>query len=74
MGTSPYFLVYGQEPVFFLNLRIFFLKFMSGYVEDVDRVQIRLMKLLEMDENGQLLWSTWLNIKLSSRGGLTRGP
>ena len=47
---SPYFLVYGQELVFPLNLGIPILKFMSGYVEDTDRVQIRLMNLLEMDE------------------------
>ena len=50
LGTSPYLLVYEQEPVFPLNLRILVLKFMSRYVEDVDRVQIRLMNLLEMDE------------------------
>ena len=36
--------------MFPLNLRIPILKFMSGYVEDADRVQIRLMNLLEMDE------------------------
>lgn len=51
LGTSPYLLIYGQELVFPLNLRIPILKFMSGYAEDVDRVQIRLMNLLEMDEN-----------------------
>ena len=50
LGTSLYFLVYGQEPVFPLNLKILLLKFMSGYVEDVDRVQIRLMNILEMNE------------------------
>ena len=50
LGTSLYFLVYGQEPVFPLNLKILVLKFMSGYVEDADKVQIRLMNLLEVDE------------------------
>ena len=50
LGTSPYLLVYGQEPVFPLNLRILVLKFMSGYAEDTDKVHIRLMNLLEMDE------------------------
>ena len=50
LGTSPYFLFYRQEPVFPLNLRIPILKFMSGYVEDAKKVQIRLTNLLEMDE------------------------
>ena len=50
LGTSPYFLFYGQEPMFPLNLKIPILKFMSGYAEDPDKVQIRLMNLLEMDE------------------------
>ena len=50
LRISSYFLVYGQEPLFPLNLRIFVFKFMSGYAEDVDKVQIRLMNLLEMDE------------------------
>ena len=35
-GTSPYLLVYGQELVFPLNLRILVLKFMSGYAKDVE--------------------------------------
>lgn len=50
LGSSPYFLVYGQEPMFPLNLRILVLKFMSGYAEDAGKVQIKLMNLLEMDE------------------------
>ena len=50
LGTSPYFLVYGKEPVFPLNLKIPILKFMSGYVENTDKVHIRLTNLLEMDE------------------------
>ena len=50
LGTSPYLLVYGQEPIFPLNLRIPILKFMSGYVEDADKVQISLMNLLKTDE------------------------
>ena len=50
LRTSPYLLVYGQEPIFLLNLRILVLKFMSGYTKDADKVQIRLMNLLEMDE------------------------
>ena len=50
LGTSSYFLVYEQESVFPLSLKILVLKFMSGYVEDADKVQIRLMNLLEMDE------------------------
>ena len=50
LGTSPYFLIYEQEPVFSLNLKIPFLKFMSAYAEDADKIQIRLMNLLEMDE------------------------
>ena len=49
-------LVYGQELVFPLNLRIPILKFMSGYVEDADKVRIKLMNLLEMDEK----WTTAL--------------
>ena len=48
LGTSPYFLVYRQELVFPLDLIIPVLKFMSGYVEDADKLQIRLMNLLEM--------------------------
>jgi hypothetical protein len=50
LETSLYFLVYGQEPMFPLNLKIIILKFMSGYVEDADKVQIILMNPLEMDE------------------------
>ena len=51
-----YLLVYGQEPIFPLNLRIPILKFMSGHVEDTKKIQIRLMNLLEMDEK----WTTAL--------------
>ena len=36
--------------MFPLNLRIPILKFMSGYTKDVDKVQIRLINLLEMGE------------------------
>ena len=50
LGTSLYLLIYGQEPIFPLNLRIPILKFMSEYAEDAEKVQIRLMNLLEMDE------------------------
>ena len=50
LGTSPYLLVYEQELVFPLNLRIPILKFMSGYVEDAEKIQIRLMNHSEMDE------------------------
>ena len=50
LETSPYLLVYRQELVFPLNLQIPILKFMSGYAKDADKVQIRLMNLLEMDE------------------------
>ena len=50
LGTSPYLLIYKQELVFSLNLRIPILKFMTGYAKDDDRVQIRLMNLLEMDQ------------------------
>ena len=50
LGTSPYFLVYKKEPVFALNLKIPVLKFMSAYADDVDKIQIRLMNLLEMDK------------------------
>ena len=56
LETSSYFLVYGQELVFPLNLKIPILKFMSRYAEDADRVQIKLMNLLEMDEK----WTTAL--------------
>ena len=50
LGTSSYLLVYGQELVFPLNLKILVLKLMNGYVEDADRVQIRLMNLSKRDE------------------------
>ena len=33
-----------------LNLKIPVLKFMSAYAEDVDKIQVQLMNLLEMDE------------------------
>ena len=49
LGTSLYLPVYVQEPVFLLNLKFPMLKFMRGYVEDVDREQIKLMNLLELD-------------------------
>ena len=47
LGTSPYFLVYGQEPMFPLNLKIPILKFMSRYAEDADRVKILLNHTFE---------------------------
>ena len=50
LWTSPYMLVYGQELVFPLNLKILVLIFMSGYAEYVDRVQIILMNLSEIDK------------------------
>ena len=50
MGASPYLLIYQQELVFPLNLRIPILKFMKGYDEDIDRVYIVIMDLLELDE------------------------
>ena len=50
MGTSPYFLIYRQDPIFPLNVRIPILEFLSGYAEDDDKVRIKLMNLLEMDE------------------------
>ena len=50
MGTSSYSLIYGQEPMFPLNLKILVLKLMSAYAEDANKVQIRLMNLLKMDE------------------------
>ena len=45
LETSPYMLVYGQELVFLMNLKIHVLNFMRGYVENEDKVQIRLMNL-----------------------------
>jgi hypothetical protein len=39
LGTSPYLLIYGQEPMFPMNLKIPVLKFMRGYVENEDRIQ-----------------------------------
>ena len=50
LGTSPYFLIYRKEPVFPLHLKVAILKVMSGYVEEVDKVQTRLMNLLEIDK------------------------
>ena len=50
LGISPYFLVYRKEPVFSLNVRILIFKFMTRYAKDANKVQIRLMNLLEMDE------------------------
>lgn len=50
LGTSPYLLIYGHEPVFPINLKILLLKFMGAYYEDGDRVKVKLMNLLELDE------------------------
>ena len=50
LGTSPYLLVHGQEPLFPLHLWILVLKFMKRYAEDTDRVQIILVNLFELDE------------------------
>ena len=50
IGTSTYLLVFGQEPIFPMNLNFFSLKFMKGYVENKDRMQVWLMNLLELDE------------------------
>ena len=37
LGTSPYLLIYRQEPMFPLYLKILVLKFMKGYAEDMDQ-------------------------------------
>ena len=50
LGTSPYLFIYRKGLVLPANLVIPILKLMSGYVEDVNRVHIRLMNLLDMDE------------------------
>lgn len=55
LGTFPYLLVIGQELVFLLNLKILLLKFVRGYVEKVHRVQVRLMKILEMDKKRMMM-------------------
>ena len=36
--------------MFPMNLKIPILKFMKGYVENEDKVQVKLMNLLELDE------------------------
>lgn len=38
LGLSPYLIIYGQEPIFPLNLKMPILKFMKGYADDTDRV------------------------------------
>ncbi|XP_057863203.1 uncharacterized protein LOC131071404 [Cryptomeria japonica] len=50
LGTSPYFLVYGQEPVFPVQLRIPTLRFIQDYMEGEDGVQMRLTQLMNLEE------------------------
>lgn len=50
LGTSPYQLVYGLQPIFPMNLKIPILRFMDQYVEGEDWVQIHLMNLLNLEE------------------------
>lgn len=50
LGTSPYHLVYGQDPDFPIQLRIPKLRFMQEYLDPDDRVQIRLLQLLLLEE------------------------
>ncbi|XP_059070306.1 uncharacterized protein LOC131859992 [Cryptomeria japonica] len=49
LGTSLYYLVYGQTPVFQINLQIPILKLMKE-LEIEDQVEVRLLNLLKLDE------------------------
>lgn len=50
LGTSPYHLVYGKDPVFPIQLRIPTLRFMHEYLDPDDRDQIHLSQLLLLEE------------------------
>ena len=50
LGTSPYHLVYGQDSVFPIQLRIPTLRFMQDFMEGEDRVQACLTQLLHLEE------------------------
>lgn len=50
LGISPYFLVYGQDPVFPMQLRIPTLRFIQEYMEDTDAIQARLTQLMNLEE------------------------
>lgn len=48
-GTSPYYLVYGQDPVFPVNLQILVFQLMKD-LEIGDQVEVHLLNLLKLDE------------------------
>lgn len=50
LGTSPYHLVYGQDPVIPIQLRIPTLQFLQEHLDGEDAVQTRLSQLLHLEE------------------------
>lgn len=48
LGTSPYYLVYGQNPVFPVHLQILVLQLMKE-LEIEDQVEVCLLNLLKLD-------------------------
>lgn len=51
LGNSPYYLVYGQNPIFLVNLQLHVLQLMKER-EFEDQVEVRLLNLLKLDEKG----------------------
>ena len=51
IGITPFHMVYGQDPVFPIQLKIPTLRFIQEYYdENEDRVQVRLTQLMQLDE------------------------
>lgn len=50
IGTSPYHLVYGLEPVFPIQLKIPTLQFINEFYDEGDRREARLTELLNLEE------------------------
>lgn len=63
LGISPYFIVYGQDPVFPMQLRIPMLKFIQEYMEGTDVVQARLTQLMNLEEKRDVALENSQNTK-----------
>lgn len=50
IGTSPYHLVYGLEPIFPIQLRIPTLQFINEYYDEGNRRETRLQEILHLEE------------------------
>lgn len=50
LRNSPYQVVYGKDPVFPINLQIPILWFLQEFYTNANRIEVRLMNLLNLEE------------------------